>query len=94
MTCGAVSNWPPAWTWSGGIFRGKPTGEIGVLTEIIPSTIRPNQMFLLVEHNGGEYIGCLMFRDLAACRQIFGILQAHRGDSMEYIGGLDLSDLP
>jgi hypothetical protein len=93
MSYGAMPSWPPAWTWSGGIFRGKPTGEIGVLTEIMPSPNRSNQMYLLVEHHGGEYIGCLMFKDPAACRRIFEILKAHRGYRIEHIGGLDLADL-
>ncbi|HEY7217566.1 MAG TPA: hypothetical protein VH985_04165 [Candidatus Binatia bacterium] len=88
-----MSNWPPRWSWTGGVPHGNPTGEIGVLVEVIPSRIRQDQIHLLVALEGGEYMGSLVFKDAAACQQIFEILKAHRGCPLHDIGGLDISHL-
>jgi len=88
MCDGAVTNWPPKWIWRGGLFADKPTGEIGVLVEVLPP--QKYQINLLVEHERGEYMGGLMFKDSSACQQIFEILKAHRGCTVKHIGGLDL----
>lgn len=91
MSHGGVSNWPPTWSWSGGVPHGNPTGEIGVLVEVIPSRMRQDQIHLLVALEGGEYMGCLVFKDAVACRQIFEVLKAHRGCALQDIGALDVS---
>ncbi len=64
-----------------------------MLIEVIPSRLRQEQMHLLVALEGGEYMGSLVFKDAAACQQVFEILKAHRGRTLQDIGGLELSQL-
>jgi hypothetical protein len=71
-----VRNWPPAWTWTGGPENSHPRGKIGILWEVMPSKILPVKgCFLYIEHEGSEYIGCLLFNDTAFCNQIIKLLQ-------------------
>jgi hypothetical protein len=86
--------WPPTWLWRDGETKKDVHGEIGILKEIIPSLITPiDRLFLIVEHERNEYLGCLVFTDRDFCQQILDLLQAHQGRTIEYIGGLDLSQL-
>ena len=94
MSYGRVPNWPPLWTCIGGDVEAKARGEIGTLREVLPSQTAPGErIFLIVDYDGHEYIGCLMFSDLAFCRQMFDLLKGHRGSTIHDIGGLDLSHL-
>jgi hypothetical protein len=94
MSYGAVPNWPPSWLCIGGQMAAQPVGEIGVLKEVVLSRIsdRP-RIFLIVKHEGGEYMGCLLFKHDMACCQIFELLRTQIGHTLEEIGGFDLSCL-
>ena len=37
----------------------------------------PNRCFLLISHEGSEYLGCLLFDDHAFCRQVMELLKVH-----------------
>jgi len=92
MSYRTLANWPPAWIWRGGDNKQEVGGEIGILKEVTPSIVPPsNRIFLVVEHEGSEYMGCLLFDDPSFCRDIFRLLQAHLGLSIREIGDLDLS---
>jgi hypothetical protein len=68
-----VRSWPPARLWRGGYETTHPHGEVGILKEVIPSTVASyNSCFLIMEHCGAEYIGVLLLSDPAFCRQIHG----------------------
>ena len=43
-----------------------------------------------MEHRGAEYIGALLLRDTAFCREIFGVLVKYRGKTIQEIGSIDL----
>src|SRR5262249_17757095 len=53
-----------------------PRGEIGILRRVVPSKISPaEKCFLYIEHEGSEYMGCLLFDDRVFCSQIAELLQ-------------------
>lgn len=45
----------------------------------------------MVEHNGGEYMGCLMFDDGVFCRQLEKLLPRYYNQTISQIGGIDFS---
>ena len=72
----------------------KPRGEIGVLRDAFLSRIDPRaRLFLIVEHEGDEYIGCVMFNDGKFCEQICELLKRQCGKTLTEVGALDLSHL-
>ncbi|HEY1266145.1 MAG TPA: hypothetical protein VGH16_02735 [Candidatus Binatia bacterium] len=92
MSYRSVANWPPAWVARARKNEQEVRGEIGVLKDVIPSIVPPTtRIFLIVEHEDSEYMGCLLFDDPAFCGDIFRILQTHRGWTIRDIGSLDLS---
>jgi hypothetical protein len=92
MSYRGVSNWPPAWVWLDGMGNKHLRGEIGILTAVSLSKIKPaNRCFLYINHEESFYMGCLLFDDLAFCRHISEILKFCRNRSIPEIGNLDLS---
>src|SRR5262245_31373850 len=84
-------SWPPSWLWRAGNDTTNPQGEVGILRDVIPSTIEPyDRCFLVMEYRGAEYIGALLLSDTAFCRQIFGVLFQNRGKTMQEIGNINL----
>jgi len=84
-------NWPPVWLCTDG-YDQRPKGEIGILKAVLRSdTQPPNRCFLLISHEGSEYLGCLLFDDQAFCSQVTEVLKAHCNRSIAEIGGLDVS---
>jgi hypothetical protein len=69
-----IPNWPPAWLWRGGGEDTRPNGEVGLLRDVILSSIDPPiRFFLVMQHMGAEYIGCLSFENPAFCREIYRV---------------------
>ena len=67
-------------------------GEVGFLTDVILSNIDPpNTCFLVMQHMGAEYIGCLSFEDSAFCREIYRVLSGYCGSPIDEIGDIDIS---
>ena len=92
MSYKGVPSWPPTWTWIDGRENEQPTGEIGTLAEVKLSLIDPpNRCYLVIQHEGSTYMGCLLINDLAFCAQVTLLLQNHRGKSIRDIGSLDLT---
>jgi hypothetical protein len=96
------ASWPPVWTWTGVGENKQPRGEVGVLKEVHtsvddpaqPDSVTPyNRVYLFMEYRDGGYIGCLLFDDPAACRQIGEILSQQCGRTIEEVGRIDLSHL-
>jgi hypothetical protein len=83
-------SWPPTWLWRSDNDNTKPKGEVGILRDVIPSTIEPHDRYLM-EHRDAEYIGTLLLSDQAFCRKIFGVLIQNRGKTIQEIGDIDLS---
>jgi hypothetical protein len=90
MSYRGIPNWPPAWVWIGVGENQYLQGEIGCLQRVTLST-DPPRIFLVTEHEGAEYIGCLLFDDRVFCLQICHLLEDHRGYPLQRIGELDLS---
>ena len=84
-------NWPPVWSCTDGRNQ-HPKGEVGTLKAVFRSeTQPPSRFFLLISHEESEYLGCLLFDDLAFCSQITKLLQGCSDRPIVEIGGLDLS---
>jgi hypothetical protein len=89
-----VANWPPVWTWRGGEENKNIRGEVGVVRDVFLSAIEPRtRVFLIVEHEANEYIGCVIFDDSAFCSQIYELLLGYRGQAVAQVGDLDVSHL-
>jgi hypothetical protein len=41
MTYKGFRSWPPAWLWRGGYETTYPEGEVGILENVMPSTLSP-----------------------------------------------------
>jgi hypothetical protein len=92
MSRHCVHNWPPVWTWIDGGENEHPEGEVGILKAVLLSSIQPaDRCFLLISHQGSEYLGCLLFDDHAFCSQIVKLLQEHCNRPVAEIGSLDVS---
>jgi hypothetical protein len=93
MTRYGLPNWPPVWA-PADPRDGKSSlrGEIGRLKYVL-CRASENTCFLITMHNGGAYIGSLLFDDRAFCEQIGRILETCTGRTIKEIGDLDLSHL-
>ena|ERR671914_213338 len=85
-------SWPPAWIWRGGDKYSEATGEVGVLKDVMLSRIEPcESCFLIIEHEGQEYVGTLLFEDSLFCREICRLLIEHCGEPIHQIGEINIS---
>jgi len=89
-----LNSWPPIWTWRGDGEDTRPRGEVGILKDVFLSKVEPrSRVYLIMEHETAEYIGCLLFEDSVFCAQMCELLNQHRGSSIATIGSLDVSHL-
>jgi hypothetical protein len=85
-------SWPPVWWWRAGQKKRDLRGEIGTLRDVQPYNIQPmDRLYLLMEHEGAEYLGILLIEDYALCQQVFSLIVQHCGRSIREIGDIDLS---
>jgi hypothetical protein len=69
-----------------------PKAKSELSKTIFRSDTQPlNRCFLLISHEGSEYLGCLLFDDQAFCRQVMELLKAHCNRTIAEIGSLDVS---
>ena len=86
-----VRTWPPAWWWRGGDDNKHPLGEVGILKEVIPCSVKPaNRCYLIMEYEGAEYMGVLRFDSYSFCQRVYDLLLQHCGDSIRQIGAIEL----
>jgi hypothetical protein len=91
MSCVGMRDWPPAWLWRGGSEDTRPDGEVGLLKEVILSDIDPpTRCFLVIQHMGAEYVGCLPLRDSTFCREIYRVLSESCGHLIHEIGDIEV----
>jgi len=103
MSYRTLANWPPVWTprrrKDGAVgaivpVRASLRGEIGTLREVFVSTgVRPPRIYLIVTHEGSEYIGSLLFDNALFCQQIYEFLKKQIGKTISETGKLDVSHL-
>ena len=92
MTYGGVRSWPPHWLCKTGYHSTHPIGEVGILRDVIPSNIESHcTCFLLMEYQGAEYFGALLFSDAATCRKVYDVLIQHRGKTIQELGNTDIA---
>src|SRR5262245_7560778 len=86
-----IPSWPPTWMWVSGLDKHS-IGEIGTLSDVLPSKIEPaDRCFLCMDFSGASYLGCLLIDDIVFCRQAVELLRANRNKAIADIGSLDLS---
>jgi hypothetical protein len=93
MSYRGVRNWPPVWTLTSKESAGTLRGEVGVLKYVHYNTIMSNKCFLVIDFQAESYIGSLIFKDHALCKQISRLLVDHIGRPIKDIGDLDVSHL-
>jgi hypothetical protein len=91
MTYKGIRSWPPAWLWRGGNENTHPEGEVGILKDVMLSTITPCTCLLIMEHCGAQYIGALLLSDPAFYSEICRVLFQNCGKTIREIGDIDLS---
>ena len=84
-----LPNWPPAWTQPHG--GSLPRGEIGTLQFVHNNPLLSDKIFLVIEHGGQRWVGCLMFDNVTFCQQISALIKLHIGRTIREIGDLDVS---
>ena len=86
-----ASSWPPTWLWGGGDRYIHAAGEVGVLKDVMFSSIDPyEKCFLIMEHEGRKYIGTLLVGDPLFCRKVYELLIERRGKAIQEIGEIDV----
>lgn len=83
--------WPPAWARVGDNNAAPLTGEIGRLEQVLLNEAVKESIFLLISHEGFNYMGSMTFDDRMFCRQLSEFLKSKIGLSIKEIGDLDLS---
>ena len=79
-----VPTWPPTWWWRGGEDNRQPLGEVGVLKDVVPCSVKPsNRCYLIMEYEGAEYLGVLRFESYSVCEWVYDLLLQHRGESIQ-----------
>ena len=94
MSYRSLRNWPPSWIWRGGESNKKLRGEAGMLRNVFLSNVEPrSRLFLIIEHEDNEYVGCVMFSDESFCRHVHDLFKQHYGSPVADLGSLDVSHL-
>jgi hypothetical protein len=92
MSRHGVRSWPPLWTWVDGAEDKFPKGEVGTLIWVSLIGIQPiDKCYLLMNHEGSSYMGCLLFDDDKFCRYVAQFLENYCHYSIAEIGSVDLS---
>jgi hypothetical protein len=85
-------SWPPPWLYCGGFDNTHPRGEVGILQNVFPSSIKSSTYcFLIMEHAGAEYMGMLFVSDADFCLEMYAVLLRNCGKTLQEIGDINLS---
>jgi hypothetical protein len=82
--------WPPTWVEYQGPNESPPKGEVGVLRKVRCYRHNRRFVFLTIEFEGNEYIGCLMMEFEFLGEYMEMLLEACLGMSIESIGSLEV----
>ena len=86
-----LTSWPPTWSPAKPRTDLEPLrGEIGRLSYTLAGA-RSDRFFLVIEHEGHPYVGCLLIEDSIFCAQLIRIIESFAGSTIKEIGDLDLS---
>jgi hypothetical protein len=90
-----VRTWPPTWLRT----SGKTTtavGEVGILQDVKTHDLISSKCFLFIEYDGATFVGRVSSDSSEFCQDLVELLRRHRGETLEFIGGLclELTDTP
>ena len=87
-------NWPPVWTTTKPDKSDRPTGEVGILEQVVMNNnLIENKVLMFMKVAGVRYMGILAFDDIAVCSQLYNLFKSKIGHSIKEIGDLDVSQL-
>jgi hypothetical protein len=84
-------SWPPKWTTTHLDKDDKPTGEVGILEDVMMSSLIDNKVFMFMQYQSLRYMGFMGFDDPPFCSEIYRLLKSNVGRPIKDIGDLDLS---
>jgi hypothetical protein len=88
-----IHTWPPLWSPAKAPQDTNTLrGEIGTL-KFSHATPETRQCYLVIEHNGIRYVGCVFCSDTKFCSQIASVLAHSQNRTIEQIGDMDLRTL-
>jgi hypothetical protein len=86
-----VSNWPPVWIGKDGRHLKQSESDRAILKDVVQSKKAPlTRCYLMIEAEGEEYVGAVLFDDHFSCRQISRLLLEHRGEPVHKVGEIDV----
>ena len=72
----------------------QPKSDRAILKDVVPSKTAPlTRCYLIIEHDGDEYLGAVLCDDPFACRQIYRLLLNQRGEPIGKFGEIDVPEL-
>ena len=91
MSYRGLKNWPPVWTQTQNGSVKTVLGEIGVLRCIYANDRIASKCYLVIDHEGQRYVGCLIFSDRSFANLVTRLLRTYVGRSIQEIGDLDVT---
>ncbi|HKY08039.1 MAG TPA: hypothetical protein VJQ55_07355 [Candidatus Binatia bacterium] len=85
-----VRNWPPVWTRDRGQGLKTVRGEVGKLAFIYSNPAVSTRCYLVIDYNGENYVGTLIFDDRAFCKQVTDLLRRYLGKTIQEVGAIEL----
>jgi hypothetical protein len=69
-------------------------GEVGRLKKILYEADSEGKIFLVIDYQEAEYVGCVLFDSKRFCEQVAHRLRSQQGVSIEALGSLDIAPSP
>src|SRR5215475_1974202 len=89
LSCRGVSSWPPTWVGWNSKQLDQSKAETAILKDVTLSTTAL-RCYLMIEHEGDEYLGALLFEDHNSCLRIYRLLLSHRGEVIRKVSEIDV----
>ena len=90
MAFWGYTRWPPIWIEYQGTSESILQGEIGVLRSALSYPYNPRKIFLTIEHERADYIGCLLMEYEFLGEYMASLLNDCIGMTIESIGSLEI----
>ena len=84
-------SWPPPWTRTKDDRVLTITGEVGVSIYVHSNPLQSRKCFLVINHEGLDYVGTLVFEDRENCRKVIDLLRMNLNRPIKEIGDLNVS---
>ncbi len=87
--------WPPIWVCKVGRSKDRvPRGEVGLLKRVLYEPESRGKIFLVIDYDEAEYIGCVLFDSRRFCEEVAERLLRCQGRPIEALGSLDIAPPP